>query len=169
MTASGKRCANWGVIESEHPRIGLFAELDRRIEIERQESDSALCDSLMRGLEQTIKHIALLLVALLPDDELGNSERYRWEYALFRTPSIGGWVSAIQGLAGGAFYSALSNQVDTLGYPAAIEQLTARAREGEWRSTTSSREPSGSPSGSAASGPSGSGRCSTPEDPTRTC
>ena len=136
MTASGKRCANWGVIESEHPRIGLFAELDRRIEIERQESDSALCDSLMRGLEQTIKHIALLLVALLPDDELGNSERYRWEYALFRTPSIGGWVSAIQGLAGGAFYSALSNQVDTLGYPAAIEQLTARAREGEWQYRT---------------------------------
>lgn len=136
MTASGKRCANWGVIVSEHPRIGLFAELDRRIEIERQESDSALCDSLMRGLEQTIKHIALLLVALLPDDELGNSERYRWEYALFRTPSIGGWVSAIQGLAGGAFYSALSNQVDTLGYPAAIEQLTARAREGEWQYRT---------------------------------
>lgn len=105
----------------------------RRIDTERLDSDSELCDSLMNAVEQTIKHVAMLLVALLPEDDQGERERYRWEYALFRTSSIGGWVSGVQGLAGGAFYSALSNQVDSLGYTAAIEQLTARSKEKEWQ------------------------------------
>ena len=114
-------------------RVGPLQEMARRIETERLDSDSAYCDSLMNALEQLIKHVAAVLTALLPADESGKNETYRWEYALFRTSSIGGWVSAVQRLAGGAFYSALSNQVDSIGYPNAIEQLTARVVEKEWQ------------------------------------
>jgi len=114
-------------------RVGPFSGIDTRLEVERQHSDAAYCDSLMNALEQLIKHVAITLVALLPDDDTGEKERYRWEYALLRTSSIGGWVSAVQSVAGGPFYSALSNQLDAVGLPAGIEQMTARVREGEWQ------------------------------------
>ena len=107
--------------------------MTQRIEVERQASDVAYCDSLMNGIELLIKYSTAVLVALLPHDEWGERERYRWEYALLRASGIGSWVAAVQTLTGGTQYSALSNQLAALGLPTAVEQLTARVSEGDWQ------------------------------------
>lgn len=104
-----------------------------RIENEKQVSDVAYCDSLMNAIELCVRYSAALLIALLPDDEAGRRERYRWEHALLRASGIGSWAAALQNLAGGTQYSALSNRLSAMGLHTAVEQFTARVADDDWQ------------------------------------
>ena len=110
-----------------------WTAMTQRIENEKQVSDVAYCDSLMNAIELCIRYSAALLIALLPDDEAGIRERYRWEHALLRASGIGTWAAAIQNLAGGTQYSALSNRLSAIGFHKAVEQFTARVADDDWQ------------------------------------
>lgn len=108
-------------------------QLDNRIDAEKQVADAAYCDSLMDAFEGLIKYTVAILTALLPDNEMGCKERYRWEHSLLRSAGIGTWVGALQGLAGGALYSSLSNELTALDLPTALEDVTSRVTNEGWQ------------------------------------
>ena len=102
-----------------------------RIDSESHISDNAYYDSLVKSFEFLTKYIATVLISVLPLEY--NQSRYLWEHKLVRASSLGPWRDAIRKLSGGAFFSTLSNRFSSLGYSDAIEQLTVKAKEGQWQ------------------------------------
>ena len=118
---------------SDDRNIGIrtpWLAVASRIDSESHISDNAYYDSLVKSFEFLTKYIATVLISVLPPEY--KQSRYLWEYRLVRASGLGHWRDAIRQLSGGAF-STLSNRFASLGYADAIEQLTIKAKEGQWQ------------------------------------
>lgn len=111
------------------PTVGcrLFADIDKRIEIDRQDSDSAYFLGLSSKLEFVTKLTTVGLLACI-EDEVVHRHRYSIEHRLVRADSLGVWVSALNDiLVGPPSQYILTNTRHITG------QLTERVGAGDWR------------------------------------
>ena len=104
--------------------------MKQRLESEQEISESAYCDSLLKGFEFIVKYTTSVLLGLLPED---NPVRYQWEYTLVRASSIGQWQRALQALCTGSSYSRLSNRLSAFGYAGALEQIATKRPNDSWQ------------------------------------
>lgn len=104
----------------------LFQGIDRRIELEREDSDSAYFHALALKLEYVTKLITAGLLACVGDDI--DRHRYSVEHLLVRADSIGEWVRALNTILVGPaaqFFLPSSSEV--------VKALTERVGPEDWR------------------------------------
>ena len=104
----------------------LFQGIDRRIELDREDSDSAYFHALALKLEYITKLVTAGLLACVGDDS--DRHRYSVEHTLVRADSIGDWVRALNTILVGPaaqFFLPLSAEV--------VKALTERVGDRDWR------------------------------------
>ena len=107
----------------------LFADIDRRISIDRRDSDSAYFLALSSKLEFLTKLTTLGILACI-EDEVVNRHRYSVEHKLVRADSLGIWVAALNDvLVGPPSAYTIANARHITG------QVTERVSAGDWRHT----------------------------------
>ena len=91
----------------------LLEGIDRRIELDRQDSDSAYFHASTLKLEYLTKLVTAGVLACIGDDT--DRHRYSVEHALVRADSIGEWVRALNSvLVGPAAHYFFSNSRDVI-------------------------------------------------------
>ena len=104
----------------------LFEGIDRRIELDREDSDSAYFHALTLKLEYLTKLVTAGVLACVGDDL--DRHRYSVEHTLVRADSIGEWVRALNTILVGPtaqFFLPRSSEV--------IKALTERVGHEDWR------------------------------------
>ena len=104
----------------------LFHGINRRIELDREDSDSAYFHALTLKLEYVTKLVTAGILACVGDDS--DRHRYSVEHTLVRADSLGEWVRALNTILvgpGAQFFLPSSSQV--------IKDLTERVGPGDWR------------------------------------
>lgn len=104
----------------------LFAKLNDRIALDREEGDIAYFHALSLKLEYVTKLVTTGIVSCVGDDS--DRHRYSLEYRLVRADSIGDWV--------GTLNHALTGPSAQYFLPAATHitrDMTERVAEGDWR------------------------------------
>ena len=104
----------------------LFHGIDRRIELDRGDSDSAYFHALTLKLEYVTKLVTAGVLACVGDDL--DRHRYSVEHTLVRADSIGEWVRALNSILVGPaaqFFLPFSSEV--------IKALTERVGPDDWR------------------------------------
>ena len=104
----------------------LFHDIDNRVEIDKEDSDSAYFNSLMSKLEYMIKIVTSGVLACLGDDV--DRHRYSVEHRIIRADSLGDWVQALNDLLVGPaaqFFYQEGKEV--------VKNLTERVGSGDWR------------------------------------
>ena len=104
----------------------LFEGIDKRIRLDKQDSDAAYFQALSLKLEYITKLVTAGFVACISDDP--DRHRYSQEYSLVRANSIGDWVETLNKVLVGppAQYFFPGSQV-------IVKQFTERVRSGDWR------------------------------------
>ena len=104
----------------------LFLGIDRRVELDQEDSDSAYFHALTLKLEYVTKLVTAGVLACVGDDL--DRHRYSVEHTLVRADSIGDWVRALNTILVGPaaqFFLPSSSE--------AIKALTERVGPGDWR------------------------------------
>ena len=104
----------------------LFEGIDRRIELDKEDSDSASFHALTLKLEYLTKLVTAGVVACVGNDL--DRHRYSVEHTLVRADSIGEWVRALNTILAGPaaqFFMPHSSEV--------IKALTERVGPEDWR------------------------------------
>ena len=104
----------------------LFEGIDRRIELDREDSDSAYFHASTLKLEYLTKLVTAGVLACVGDD--ADRHRYSLEHALVRADSIGEWVRALNTVLVGP-----AAQFFLPGSRELIKELTERVRPEDWR------------------------------------
>lgn len=97
-----------------------------RLDRERESSDTALCDSLLKACEFAIRHSTAILVASLPGSQEAGSLRYRMEYRLIRAASIGEWTRALSELLVGPNLAQLNGRYRFSGSQDGLSRLVKK-------------------------------------------
>lgn len=97
-----------------------------RVEIARQDSDTALFLQLMYAAEQLVKLISAGLVATLCDDL--DRHRYRLGHRLVRADGIGDWSAVLDEILNGPASQCLPSEAKT-----EQRELTQKCSAGEWQ------------------------------------
>ncbi len=97
-----------------------------RVEIARQDSDTALFMHLMYAAEQLMKVTCTGLVALLCDDV--DRHRYRLSHRLVRADGLGEWYSVLDEILNGPASQCLPDEAKT-----EQRELTQKCSAGEWQ------------------------------------
>ena len=108
------------------PVMPLFQAIDNRIELDREDSDSAYFHALSLKLEYVTKLVTAGVLACVGDDL--DRHRYSVEHSLVRCDSVGDWVRSLNTLLVGPsaqFFLPQSSDV--------IRSLTERAGPEDWR------------------------------------
>ena len=104
----------------------LFHGIDRRIELDREDSNSAYFHALTLKFEYVTKLVTAGVLACVGDES--DRHRYSVEHTLVRADSLGEWVRALNTILVGPssqFFLPSSSQV--------ISELTERVGPGDWR------------------------------------
>ena len=104
----------------------IFEAIDRRVELDKEDSDSAYFQALTLKLEYLTKLVTAGVLACVGDD--ADRHRYSQEHTLIRADSVGEWVRALNGaLVGPAaqFFLPDSREV--------VKELTERVGPEDWR------------------------------------
>ena len=104
----------------------LFLGIDRRIELDQEDSDSAYFHALTLKMEYVTKLLTAGVLACVGDDL--DRHRYSVEHTLVRADSVGDWVRALNTILVGPaaqFFFPYSSD--------AIKALTERVGPGDWR------------------------------------
>ncbi len=104
----------------------LFDGIDKRVLLDKDDSDSAYFDALMVKLEYLVKLVTSGIVACIGDEP--DRHRYSLEHNLVRAESIGTWVEVLQ--------NALTGPSAQYFLPASrtvVKELTERVGKGDWR------------------------------------
>lgn len=104
--------------------------MEDRVRTEAQVSDASYCDSVLNEAEMLVRHLAAVLVALLPGDT-HRDVRYRFEHDLLRASGVGEWARAIQSLVVGNLHSTLVDEAGQAGLD--VVQLTQKVDPSDWR------------------------------------
>ena len=107
----------------------IFSDIDKRIQIDKQDSDSAYFLVLSSKLEFVTKITTVGLLACIEDDVV-NRYRYSIEHRLVRANSLGDWVGALNDVLVGP-----PAQYILTGTRHVTRQLTERVAEGDPRHT----------------------------------
>ena len=97
-----------------------------RVEVARQDSDTALFLHLMYAAEQLVKLVCTGLVATLCDDV--DRHRYRLSHRLVRADGIGDWSAALDEILNGPSSQCLPFEAKT-----EQRELTQKCNAGEWQ------------------------------------
>jgi hypothetical protein len=97
-----------------------------RVEVARQDSDTALFLHLMYAAEQLVKLVCTGLVATLCDDV--DRHRYRLSHRLVRADGIGDWSAALDEILNGPSSQCLPFEAKT-----EQRELTQKCSSGEWQ------------------------------------
>jgi hypothetical protein len=100
-----------------------------RVEIARQDSDTALFLHLMYAAEQLVKLTCIGLVAALCDDV--DRHRYRLSHRLVRADGIGEWYAVLDEILNGPASQCLPEEAKT-----EQRELTQKCSAGEWQHET---------------------------------
>ena len=104
----------------------IFEGIDRRIRLDREDSDSAYFQALTLKLEYLTKLVTAGVLACVGDD--ADRHRYSQEHTLVRANSIGEWVHVLNNvLSGPAAQFFLPGSRDV------VKDLTERVNPGDWR------------------------------------
>lgn len=104
----------------------IFDGIDRRILLDKEDSDSAYFLALTLKLEYLTKLLTAGVVACVGDD--ADRHRYSHEHALIRADSVGDWVQTLNSvLVGPAAHFFLPGSRDV------VKELTERVSSGDWR------------------------------------
>ena len=107
-------------------KVPLFHDIDNRIALDKEDSDSAYFTTLTLKLEYLTKIVTAGVLACVGDD--ANRHRYSIEHRLIRTDSIGEWVQALNdvlvGPAANFFYQEAKD---------VTKELTERVGPEDWR------------------------------------
>ena len=111
------------------PTSPLFASIDKRIQLDKEEGDIAYFGALSLKLEYLTKIITAGVVACIGEDT--DRHRYTLEHKLVRANAIGDWVEVLNiALTGppAQFFDAEARHV--------VRDLTERVGLGDWRYST---------------------------------
>ena len=106
----------------------LFEGIDRRVELDREDSDSAYFHVLTLKLEYLTKLATAGVLACIGDDT--DRHRYSVEHTLIRANSIGEWIHSLNALLVGSaaqFFLPSSREL--------VKELTERVGPSDWRHT----------------------------------
>ena len=104
----------------------IFEGIDRRIALDKEDSDSAYFHALTLKLEYLTKLVTAGVLACVGDE--ADRHRYSQEHVLIRADSLGDWVRALNGLLTGPaaqFFFPASRDV--------VRDLTERTGPEDWR------------------------------------
>ena len=104
----------------------IFEGIDRRIQLDREDSDSAYFQALTLKLEYLTKLVTAGVLACVGDD--ADRHRYSQEHTLVRADSVGDWVRTLNNVLGGPpaeFFLPSSRDV--------VKDLTERVGPEDWR------------------------------------
>ena len=104
----------------------IFEGIDRRILLDREDSDSAYFQALTLKLEYLTKLVTAGVLACVSDDS--DRHRYSLEHRLVRADSLGEWVSVLNSVLTGPaaqFFLPGSREI--------VKDLTERVGAGDWR------------------------------------
>ena len=104
----------------------IFEGIDRRIELDKEDSDSAYFQALTLKLEYLTKLVTAGVLACVGDDS--DRHRYSQEHSLIRADSVGEWVRALnEALVGPAAQFFLPGAREV------VKELTERVGAKDWR------------------------------------
>ena len=106
----------------------LFDLIDKRVSLDRGDSDAAYFFALTSKFEYLMKVVTAGVLACLGDDV--DRHRYSIEHKLVRADSIGGWVEALSHLLIGPpaeFFDPKAREL--------LKDLTERVGRGDWRNS----------------------------------
>ena len=104
----------------------IFEGINRRILLDKEDSDSAYFQALTLKLEYLTKLVTAGVLACVGDDAARH--RYSQEHTLVRADSVGDWVHALNNVLGGP-----AAQFLLPGSRDVIKDLTERVGSGDWR------------------------------------
>ncbi|MCY4261299.1 MAG: NB-ARC domain-containing protein [Rhodobacteraceae bacterium] len=104
----------------------IFEGIDQRIQLDKEDSDSAYFHALMLKLEYLTKLVTAGVIACVADDTDRN--RYSQEHTLVRANSIGDWVGVLNNVLGGP-----AAQFFLPGSQDVVKDLNERVGLDDWR------------------------------------
>ena len=104
----------------------IFDGIDRRIALDKEDSDSAYFQALTLKLEYLTKLVTAGVLACVGDD--ADRHRYSHEHDLVRANSLGDWVHALNSLLSGPAAQFLLPESRDV-----AKDLTERVGPGDWR------------------------------------
>ena len=104
----------------------IFEGVDRRVLLDREDSDSAYFQALTLKLEYQTKLVTAGVLACVGDD--ADRHRYSQEHTLVRADSVGDWVHALNNVLGGP-----AAQFFLPGSRDVVKDLTERVGPADWR------------------------------------
>lgn len=108
------------------PVRAIFEGIDRRILLDKEDSDSAYFQALTLKLEYLTKLVTAGVLACVGDD--ADRHRYSQEHTLVRADSVGDWVHALNNVLSGP-----PAQFFLPGTRDVVKDLTERVGSGDWR------------------------------------
>ena len=107
----------------------LFEDIDKRVEIDKRDSDSAYFLALSSKLEFVTKLTTVGVLACI-EDEVVNRHRYSMEHRLVRADSLGVWVGTLNDILVGPPSQYIRSNSRHI-----VRQLTEGVSAGDWRHT----------------------------------